>query len=65
MGSYSTNISDIDKSEYGPYQEFTTPVITKHSLPGCIEGLENMYECLHTSSTSFKMYLSKGCPSCE
>ena len=51
MGSYSTNTPHINKSEKGQPQEFALPVITKHFWPGCIEELENMYECLHTSST--------------
>ena len=33
MCSYSTNIPKINKSQYGPKQEFTILVITKQSWP--------------------------------
>ena len=57
MGSYSTNIKSINKIEYKSSQELTNPFITKKkkkkkkSWSACIEGLGNMYECLHTSWT--------------
>ena len=50
MGSYFTNIPDFNKSEYVLLQEFIIPVIRKHTWPGCIMGLENMYECLYSLS---------------